>query len=157
MYLLKVFYFLYLLCIPLGAMISIFILTRSSIFKFNHIIGSAVILIAVYSIIMYKCPVNITMDNNILLGYIMNFSKECWYVDWSYMLANIITLLVAITQLGNNNIYASGIYIVIIASLLSIAECVMWSINLVIFPQYLFGEITWIMAMLYSLIKVSRK
>lgn len=153
LYLLKPIYFLNFLCIPIGALITIYILIRNDRIKFLYMFPLSAALILFYGYLIYKCPVKLNVD--ILYGYYMNFINS-QYIYIGYMVINVLFIIFSI-NIYNGNIDKKGITFVLISSILLIVEAVMYLISKNIFVHLIIGDISWMITLKYAISKLNRE
>lgn len=154
-YMLKPFYFIYFLCIPLCGLISVYILIRNDKINFMYILLISFVIIIVYEIVMLKMQIYISISDDYGFGYVMYLTKYSIYMDVFNLAVNIVFLLTAISFLNKKNIV--GMFFIMLAALTSIIGMVFMYIGKYNVPQYILGELFWIMALNYSLEKVRKK
>jgi hypothetical protein len=153
LYLLKPLMFLNLLCLPVLAIISIYIYARNDKIKFNYYIISASLLLFIYIAAIIKLPVSIEIYGN--LGYVMRFYNEL-LVYGIYLIFNTIFFFIAVVFLGNKTSNKLGMWLIFVASLIVIIEIIVKSIGVSMLPSILFGDIIWILAADYALYKLRK-
>lgn len=153
LYLFKPLIFLNLMCMPILAVISIYILARSDKFKFNYCLGICGFLIVLYIFAIIKFPVNIITLGN--LGYSMCFINKDIVLGY-YLIINTVFLFEVIVLLGYKNTNKLGMWMVLAASLTAIAETLARYMNIDLIPACVFGDILWIGASIYALNKLKR-
>lgn len=153
LYLLKPLMFLNLLCLPVLAIISIYICARNDKIKFNYCIISASLLLVLYIAAIIKLPVSIEIYGS--LGYIMCFYNEL-LVYGIYLIINTIFFFKAVVFLGNKTSNKLGMWLVLVAVLTVIIEVIVKSSGVSILPSILFGDVIWIFAADYALYKLKK-
>jgi hypothetical protein len=153
LYLLKPFIFLNILCMPILAMIAIYITARNDNIKFNYCLILSGVFVLMYLGFIVKLPVNIEMFNN--MGYVMSF-YNIDLVFGTYLIINTILLFGSVILLGYKNTNKLGMYMVLGASAISIAEVLTRASGVIILPTILIGDLTWLLAVNYSLYKFKR-
>ncbi len=153
LYLLKPLMFLNLVCLPVLAMISLYICARNDIIKFNYCIIVSVILLAAYIAAIIKLPMSIEMYGN--LGYIMRFNSEL-LVYGVYLIINTILLFIAVLFLDNKNSNRLGILLILASAFVVIVELLAKGVGVIILPAVLFGDIIWIITADYTLYKLKK-
>lgn len=157
MYVMKPVYFVYLVCMPICGIISLYILLRRDNINFLHITLAALVFIVVYFLLILKVTIYITMINDSALGYTMNLHHNFWYIDIVYLLINILFLMLSINNINNSNINKEGMTLVVFSSLSTIVAIILPYIGINIMPQYVWGELMWILTLDHCLNKVRRK
>lgn len=153
LYLLKPFFFLNLISVPLLALTVIYIYIRKDNINFSHIFIIAAVLIALYSVIIYKCPSSI--QNSEISGYTMVFFRD-EYIYWIYVVLNTIILFLTIGLVRENNVNKIGMYFIITSSFITIVELIIWLIGIVLIGENIVGDILWMITLLYGLNKVKK-
>ena len=153
LYLLKPLMFLNLLCLPVLAIISIYIYARNDKIKFNYCIISASLLLVIYIAAIIKLPVSIEIYGN--LGYIMRFYNEL-LVYGIYLIFNTIFFFKAVVFLGNKTSNKLGMWLILASSLIVIIEVIVKTSGVSILPSILFGDVIWIATADYALHKLKK-
>ena len=154
LYLLKVFFFLNLISVPLLALTVLYVFVRKDNLNFSYIFIIAFILIGLYSTAIYKCPGLLQSTKN--YGYTMFFVKHM-YIYWIYIVLNTIILFLTIGLINKKNIIKTGMYLVVIASLVTILEMIIWTMGIVLLQEVILGDVMWIVTLVYTLNKVSKR
>lgn len=152
LYFLKPLYFLNLLCIPIGAIITIYILMRNNKIKFSYVFPISGVFILIYLFIIYKYPVEIRLDD--LFGYYMKFVKTP-YIYIGYMILNVIFMVVAI-NIYRKTLEKKGICFVIASAFIGILETMVYLIWGGVFISLILGDIFWILTLNYGLYKLKK-
>lgn len=87
------------------------------------------------------------------LGYSMNFINE--YVLIYYGGINLVALIFTLGVLNESD-DRTGVILCSLAELISIIETVAYTLDFILMPQYLFGEVFWIICLIYLLNKFKR-
>lgn len=153
LYVFKPFYFLNLLCIPVLALMSIYILSRQDRFKLNYCIAFSIVLSMLYIALLLKQPSAIELYKNI--GYKMYFLNEK-YVEVTYMSINTFFLFLSILLLGNKKCNSGGMRLIFISALAAIAELMANVLGINIIPAMLIGEVLWLVTADYALYKLKK-
>jgi hypothetical protein len=153
LYLLKPFIFLNLLCIPIFAVITIYIFARNDKIKFNFSIIAAIVLLLIYVAAIIKLSANIEVYEN--LGYIMSF-KNYILVDGIYLFLNTMIFFMAIVLLGDKNANKLGMWLIIASTFVVIFELITRFCGITILPAILFGDMMWIISVDYALYKLKK-
>lgn len=154
LYLLKPIFFLNFICIPLLALIVLYIFIRRDNISFSYIFIAAAVLLGLYAVVIYKCPTFI--EANGVYGYSMSFNKD-FYLYWCYIILNTIILFLSIVFLQYKNINKLGIGLVAGASFITIVELILWIIGVRILQENIIGDIMWSITILYALNKIKKK
>lgn len=157
MYIMKPVYFVYLVCMPICSVISLYILLRRDSINFLHITLAALAFIVVYFLLISKVNIYITMINDSALGYTMNLNHNFWYIDIAYLLINIFFLMLSINAINNLSINKEGIALIVFSALSTIIAIILPYLGINIMPQYVWGELMWILTLDYCLNKVKKK
>lgn len=153
LYMLKPFYFFDLLCIPITALITIYILARNDKIKFYVIFIISGIFSLVYGYIIYSFDGALGIASN--YGYIMFFLKNN-YVYGAYLIVITIFLITTALLLGNKNSNKLGIILCFISSILTICELIVNFMGITLFPNMIIGDICWVITLNYSLNKLKK-
>ncbi len=153
LYLLKPLMFLNLFCIPVLALVSIYILARIDNIKFDYFIVIAVILVLAYVLGIVKFPTYIEVYKN--YGYIMSFYNNNLTFG-IYLIINTLFFFSAVALLGNRNSNKPGIWLVLISAFIASAELVTSALGIRIIPAVLFGDILWLITAAFALNKLRK-
>jgi hypothetical protein len=153
LYLLKPLMFLNLLCLPVLAIISIYIYARNDKIKFNYCIISASLLLVTYFAAIIKLPISIEIYGS--LGYIMSFNNEI-LVYGIYLIFNTIFFFSAVVFLGNKTSNKLGMRLVLSSALVVIIEVIVKTSGVSILPSILLGDVIWIATVDYALYKLKK-
>lgn len=154
LYLLKPLLFLNFLSVPLFALIALYIFIRRDNINFSYIFSIAAVMISLYGIMIYKCTVLIQGNN--IHGYTIYFAKDM-YLYWIFVIVNTMTLFLAMALVRNKNVNKLGITFVIIASLVTIVELILWIIGMKISQENVIGDMLWAVTIVYALNKIKKK
>jgi hypothetical protein len=154
LYLLKVFFFLNLISIPLLALTVLYVFIRKDNVNFSYIFIIASILLVLYSAAMYKCPGFLQTAKN--YGYTM-FFLEHMYIYWIYIVLNTIILFIVIGLISEKNVIKIGMYFMVISSIVTILELIMWTMGIVLLQEIILGDVLWISTLVYALNKVKKR
>jgi hypothetical protein len=153
LYILKVPYFLNLLCGPVIVFILFYIFMRRNYIKFNYIFLLSSIVTAVYVFTMYNyTAVILGVD---YFGYTMRFQNNTT-IYWIFIIFNTIVLFGSIIFSQKSNVNKLGFYMIAVASFVTIAENLLYIIDVVLFPQNIFGDLCFICILLYALLKLKK-
>lgn len=152
LYILKPFYFLNLICIPIGALIALYILIRNDKIKFSYIFLITGVLIVAYSYLIYSSSVKI--ETSSLYGYYMEFINSP-YIYVVYMLFSVLFALIILLNL-KENIYKIGVILVILSSLTLICEGMLSLSSKGIFETFIISDIFWILTLNYGVRKLKK-
>ncbi|MCY6483181.1 hypothetical protein OW763_02275 [Clostridium aestuarii] len=151
-FIVKPIYFLNLICVPMAALITIYILIRSEKINFSHMFFISGILTIIYAFIIYKYPVITMLD--LKYGYYMKFIKM-EYICGAYILINIFLIMIAI-NFCNKNVDNKGIALIIISSITLIIENMLIILGKPIFMESVIGEILWLVSLNYVINKLKK-
>jgi hypothetical protein len=153
LYLLKFLFFMNLIAVPLIAMTALYIFMRGHIINFSYAFIAVVILIMFYSFIMFRCTCFLENYND--FAYTMIFVQDS-YIYWIYIVLNTIILFFTVFFINKKNINKIGIMLVIIASLGTIIEYIMWIMGITLLGEKVIGDLLWIITLVYALNKVKK-
>lgn len=153
LYLFKSIIFLNLLCIPILALISIYILARKDRLKLSYFIIISIIIFILYILAAIKLQVNIEIYKN--LGYRMYFLNYN-LVDGIYLIINTIFFFSAIIFLSNNITNRFGMWLTFFSALIAMLEIILKSLGISLFPMLILGDIFWIITAVYALYKLKK-
>lgn len=151
-YLTKPLYFLNLICIPIGALVTIYILIRDDRINFSYMFLISGIFIGFYVYLIYKYPIGVKVSN--LYGYYMDFISAA-YVYVVYMLLNVIFIILVIAY-SNKKIYKIGVIFVVVSSLLLIFETMLNITGKGIFENIIISDILWILTLNYGISRLKK-
>lgn len=154
LYLLKIFFFLNLISVPLLALTVLYVFIRKDNVNFSYIFIIASILLVLYGVAMYRCPGFLQPGKN--YGYTMVFLEHI-YIYWVYIVLNTIILFVVIGLINEKNVIKTGMYLVIISSIVTILELIMWTMGIMLLQEIVLGDMIWISTLVYALNKVKRR
>lgn len=154
LYLLKPLFFMNLIGVPLIILIVLYIFMKGHIINFSYIFIIAGVIIALYISMMLKCTCFLQNSNN--LGYTMVFSQDT-YIYWVYIGINTITLFLAVSFINKTYTNRIGMSIVILASIVTIIEYIVWITGIVLIAENIIGDMLWIIALMYALNRVKKK
>jgi hypothetical protein len=148
LYILKPFFYLNYLCIPVLSMIAIYIIMRNPKFKFRNIIAATLIFTLLYCIIISLMPNYIGLSN--YYGYKMCIENiEYFYLFKAFI--NALFLIFAIGLLDKSYLEKKGVYLIIIAALIAVIEIVLTMLQLRIFQENILSDFCWIIVFIYAL------
>lgn len=154
LYLLKPLFFMNLIGVPLIILIVLYIFMKGHIINFSYIFIALGISIILYVSMMLKCTCFLQNSSNI--GYTMVFAQDT-YIYWVYIGINTITLFLAISFINKTYINRIGMSIVILASIATIIEYIVWIAGIVLIAENIIGDMLWITALMYALNRVKKK
>lgn len=153
LYNLKYSFFLQLSGIPIVIMMIAYIIIKNNKINFNYLYLFAVIFLFIYLGIIFKNAVVLSMFVKFRFGYYMYFIND--YIKVYYGAINLIALIFSISLLYEKNDKISVI-LSCFAALVSVSEIVIMLIGINLMPQYLFGELLWIISLVYLLLKINK-
>lgn len=154
LYLLKIFFFLNLISVPLLALTVLYVFVRKDNINFSYIFIVASVLVVLYSIVMYKCPCLVQSTKN--YGYTMLLLNHT-YIYWIYIVLNTIILFVTIRLISKKNINKVGMYFIVISSFVTILELITWTMGISLLQELILGDVLWITTLVYALSKVRKR
>jgi len=157
MYMLKAFNFLYFIFVPICGMISIYILIRNDKINFFHINLISLVIIVLYFLLIFKMPVNIGLLPNYTLGYTISVGNNFFYLDILYLICNIVFLIVSVNIFNKSRSDKIGSCLAIFAALITIVIIMLPYLIDNLLPQYVLGELLWIITLDYCLRKIEKK
>jgi hypothetical protein len=152
LYILKPFYFLNLICIPIAALITLYILIRSDKIKFSNIFLISGVLVLIYSYLIYSKPIKIEVS--LLYGYYMEFIDNP-YIYVVYMLASVLFVILTLLHL-KENIYKIGAILVVISAVGLIFEGILNLSSKGIFETLIISDVLWIITLNYGISKLKK-
>lgn len=154
LYLLKPLFFMNLIGVPLIILIVLYIFMKGHIINFSYIFIALGISIILYVSMMLKCTCFLQNSSN--TGYTMVFAQDT-YIYWVYIGINTITLFLAISFINKTYINRIGMSIVILASIATIIEYIVWIAGIVLIAGNIIGDMLWIIALMYALNRIKKK
>jgi len=154
LYLLKITFFSNLVAVPLLALTVLYVFVRMDNIKFSYIFIIASIILILYAVAMYKCPAFLQSTKN--HGYTMLF-LENMYIYWIHIVLNTVILFIAVRLSTKKNMIKIGIYLVVISSLVTILELIMWTMGIILLQEIVLGDVIWISTLVYALNKVKKR
>jgi hypothetical protein len=152
LYLLKPFVFTNLMGIPICGIITILIFSKDNKIKLRKILLICTMLGVAYCITIFKSSSNINMSN--ISGYIIELQFET-YCYTLLLIINSVFLIKGIQLLFKKYSNKLGAVLIIIASCITLIAVIMTSISANSIPLLL-GDISWIIALNYGLLKFKR-
>lgn len=153
LYLLKIIFFMNLIAVPLIAITVLYIFMRGHIINFSYTFIVLGILIVFYSFIMVRCTCFLENYNN--FAYTMIFTQDS-YIYWIYIVLNTIILFFTAFFINKKNISKVGMILVMIASIATIIEYMMWIMGISVITEKVVGDLLWIITLVYALNKVKK-
>lgn len=154
-YILKSFYFIYIICIPICSLIITYIIMRNDKLNFMYVIIVSMVIIAVYGIFISRIPICISINNDCGLGYVMSLTDFSFCMDVFSLMVNIVFLIIGISFFNNKN--SLGVFLMMLAALVSVICIVISYAGIYNMPQCILGEYLWIMTLNYCLGKVKKR
>lgn len=152
LYLLKPFVFTNLMGIPICGIITILIFSKDNKIKLRKILFLCTMLVVAYCITIFKSPSNINMSN--ISGYIIELQLET-YCSTLLLIVNSIFFIKGIELLFKKYSNKLGALLIIMSSCITLTAVIMSSINTNNIPLLL-GDMCWIIALNYGLLKFKR-
>lgn len=154
LYLLKPFFFLNFIAIPLLALIVLYIFIRKDNINFSYIFGVMAILIALYVVMLYKYTVLIQVND--IYGYTMYFAENM-YLYWVFIILNTAILFLDTALIKDKNVNKLGMILAAAASLVTVIEYVLWIIGIKAFQENIIGDMLWAISVVYALNRIKKK
>lgn len=149
LYSLRFFYFTNILCIPIIAIIVIYILFRSDKIKFKLILIISMILLVLFStFIIAWGTINLTILNNSL--YTISIDSEN-IINIFYVIINVLFIVASMYVLNKPNINKIGVRLIILSSIVVIFEIVLSFFGICVLPEKIVGDILWVLTLNYAL------
>ncbi len=155
MYLLKPAYFVYIVCIPICIFICMYILIRNDKINFIYVLIFSLLIIITYFISISFAKVYIEMFKYYNLGYVMRLYNPI-YTDVFSLSINCSVIVFTIGIISRLKKVEIGPVLLIISAVASVLSILASYININIMPQYLFGELFWVITLNYFLHKVEK-
>ncbi|MBV7272151.1 hypothetical protein JMF89_02065 [Clostridiaceae bacterium UIB06] len=154
LYLLKPFFFLNFIAVPLLALIVLYIFIRKDNINFSYIFGVIAVLIVLYVGMIHKYVILVQVND--VYGYTMYFAKNM-YLYWVFIILNTVILFLDMAFIKDKNVNKLGMILVVTASLVTISEYVLWVIGMKILPENIAGDMLWAVSMVYALNRMKKK
>jgi hypothetical protein len=138
-----------IICIPTLFILMILIFVRSKKLNIICVIGTILILTAVYLYVIIKIPMLVIPASDYGFGYIINFGAFREYVLFIYIIIYIFILTLCGFFMGKCNVNKRGISLLMMALLVNLIEKIFALIGTKIMPEYLLGEIVCLMCLHY--------
>ncbi|WP_242655125.1 hypothetical protein [Clostridium carboxidivorans] len=103
---------------------------------------------------MLKCTCFLQNSSNV--GYTMVFAQDT-YIYWVYIGINTIALFLSISFINKTYTNRIGISIVILASIATIIEYIVWIAGIILIAENVIGDTLWIIALMYALNRIKKK
>jgi hypothetical protein len=153
LYSLRVLYFINILCIPVLALIVLYILSRSDKIKFKLIIIISLILVLLFSILIINGSISLIVLNNSSYTMIINSPS---FVKVIYLIINILFMVASIFILNKSNVNKRGISIILLASIVVTCEILLSFTQMSLLPEEIVGDIFWVIALNYALYELKK-
>ncbi|GAA0744518.1 hypothetical protein [Clostridium oceanicum] len=153
LYLLKYFYFMNSISIPIAGLICIYISVRNNKLNLSYTYFVMLVLTVLYLVITVKYPTLINVYNNKL--YTMNLCTPI-DIDIYYILLNLLFLVVSFRILKRNLVNFNVISMVIISSIVGIIQSILNIGDYSIIPYNMICDLFWVYTTYYYLKKVEK-
>jgi hypothetical protein len=148
LYLLKPFVFLNLAAIPLTAVICMYIFIRDDKINFSYSFLIAAVLLILYLLFVVKVPHGVQYSNK--FGYHITLLKP-EPVLYSYIALHTCFMVITIMQIGKAGANNLGLYFVLLAVLVSIAERLLGLMGSEFLANSIAGDVLWTGILCYAL------
>lgn len=152
LYIFKPMYFLNIIFIPIGALITIYILIRNDKIKFSYMFLVWGFIVLIYSYLIYVTPIRI--KSSFIYGYYMEFIDNP-YIIVVYMLLNVLFIIFIWNRL-KETIYFKGKLLVIVASMCVVIEGALILCSRGIFDTLIISDMLWMLTLNYGISKLKR-
>jgi hypothetical protein len=131
---------------------------RKDNIKFYYIFIISILLCGLYVFVIYNYEAVLENVNqySLIWGYSLALPKDS-YVYWAYVVFNTLVIFFTLAFMGKNNPNKFGIYLMILAAVITSAEFITWLLGIKILAQTILGDISWIIVLIYALNKVRKK
>jgi len=153
LYLLKPIYFLNLAFIPIIGFITYYIFSRRDKFSFNIFFPISIVLLILYGISMWIIPSRMLISN--LYTYVILFENP-FIVYIIYMMINLFYLIISVKLLSHENSNKLGAYMMILASVVTILEVILYLARINILPENIASDVFWIISLNYAISRVKK-
>lgn len=153
LYLLKPVAFINMLYIPIIGFICIYIFMRNDKIKFSYTFIIYILLAVLYILFIYKEPFQIRALQD--YGYGFYFSKNM-ISAFGFIAINTIILVLGIMQLGKPVANNFGLSIIVISSLVSIADTFLNLFGFEYMAQNIMGEVLYLIVFNYGLSRLKK-
>lgn len=153
LYLLKSLVFLNVLCIPVLAFISLYILARNDNIKFSYGFIILGILLAAYILAMTFIPIGIISQGS--LGYVITLERSK-ILFGTYLIINTLVFLYSLLLLEHKSTNRLGIILIIAASAITVLEIIFSSLCGNILPSIIISDVMWLSTINFALYRFKR-
>lgn len=137
---LKSLYFLNFAFIPICALTLLYILWRNDKLNFNIISGMSAVILGIYIIFIINAGAYIKLDTS--GTYSMLLDKYLFYDIFIGINALIFFAVIIIWNKNTQN--KSGIYCMLISSMVNVVEYLLFASNMYFFPECILGDLCWV-------------
>lgn len=137
-----------LVTVPLMLLVCFYIFFRNEKLSFNYNFILLALLSAFYIYIILSFKITFKLNKYYL--YVSSFNNEA-YIYLAYAVIITIIMIVTIFNLGNPNSNSKGLFMVLITSIILIAETFMYLLGISLLDQRIFGEIFALLTLNYGL------
>ena len=139
LYLLKPFYYLYLIYIPLVGITALYIFIRTVKINFYYIFTVIPILLILY--IMMQINVTAVLGISNMQNHFYTFTLQNGeYVLWFNVIVNLCFAISSLLYFKNRIVIKKGICMTFLASTVVIVEIIMASFGIRVFPENVLGD-----------------
>lgn len=154
LYNLKYSFFAHLCGIPMLILIVLYIIIRNNRLNFSYLYLLAGMFISTYIGIILKNEVVLAMFSDYKFGYYMHFKNQ--YIMIYYAAVNLVAIMISLSMIyGSND--KKAVCLSNFAALVSVSEVTAMIMGIMLMPQYLFGELLWVVLLLYLITKIKRR
>lgn len=156
-YFLKYVVLVNVICVPALFMLMLFIFMRSKKLNIIYILGTILILIALYVYVVMRMPLIVMPASDYGFGYVISFGSFREYILFVYIIIYILILTLCGFFMGKRYVNKKGISLIMIGLLVALIEKIVLLIGTKVMPEYLLGEIICLMCMHYVLDSFSKE
>lgn len=153
LYLLKPFYYLYLIYVPLIGLTVLYIFIRTVKINFYYVFTVIPILLIFYIMMLINVTAVLGISN--MGNHFYTFTLQNGeYILWFYVVVNLCFAVISLFYFKNRIAIKKGIFLTLLVSMIAVIEVVaaFWGIK--IFPENVLGDLAWLIVLVYSLNKV---
>ncbi|PJI07680.1 MULTISPECIES: hypothetical protein [Clostridium] len=148
-YFIRPFILLDLVCIPLLILIMIFVFTRKVKFNFLHALAMIFIFVGLYGVLLSKILKTAVPYYNYNFGYLIDFKGNELTITIIRIIMYVLFLILCGFFIGGKNARKAGFCFLMIVLLINIVENISVIVVPKVMPEYLCGEILFLICLNY--------
>jgi hypothetical protein len=153
LYLLKPFVFLYIFAIPLAVVICLYIFMRNDRINFSYSFIVGIVILVFYIILMIKIPYGVQIGQQ--FGYYISLLNPL-PGEYFYIAVNTAALIICILQIGKPGVNNVGLYMIVLAALITIVETFLSLIGIEFLAHNVVGDACWVFVLNYALMRLKK-